>query len=94
MIDLTDGRAVDLDTHLSGGWGPTQLIDLPAGESRPFGGATTETCLYVINGHVALEVAGGSRDVHGGTGIALIKGTETVITAHEDARVFVATLTT
>lgn len=95
VLDLTDGRVVDLGTHLSGGWGPTQLLDLPAGAARAFGDDQTETCLYLVDGTAQISLDDGApREVAGGTGITLLKGATTVLTAHDDVRLFVATLRT
>ena len=94
MINLTDGQVVDLDTHLSGRWGPTQLLAMAADDSRTFGNDTTETCLYLIDGPAEIELESGTREVAAGTGITLIKGTRTVLTTRDPVRVFVATLKT
>jgi glyoxylate utilization-related uncharacterized protein len=94
VLDLTDGRVVDLGTHLSGGWGPTQLLELPAGAARTFGDDETETCLYLVDGTARISLDGARREVAGGTGITLLKGTTTVLTARDDVRLFVATLRT
>ena len=93
VLDLTDGDVVDLGTHLAGGWGTTQLLELSAGDDLRLGGDTTETCTYLLDGTAELALEGGAREITAGTGLTLIQGTRVVLRARDDVRVFVATLT-
>lgn len=92
VLDLSDGRMVDLDTHLAGRWGPTQILELPAGTSQAFGDGVTETCLFLIDGNAELELGGSARTVPPGTGVTLVRGTRATLTATDQVRLFVATL--
>lgn len=92
VLDLTDGRPVDLDTHLAGAWGMTQLVDVAAGSSHSFGDDVSETCLFLIDGVAEIALGDEVREVPARTGITLIKGARTVLTAKDPVRLFVANL--
>lgn len=92
VVHLGDGRVVDLGTHLAGRWGPTRVLELAAGDSHAFGDRTSETCLFVIDGAADLSLDGTDQPVTAGTGLTVVKGTRAVLTATDECRLFVATL--
>ena len=92
VLDLTDGSPVDLDTHLAGAWGTTQLVDVATGSSHPFGDDASETCIFLIDGAAEIALGDEVLEVSARTGITLIKGARTVLTAKGAVRLFVANL--
>jgi glyoxylate utilization-related uncharacterized protein len=93
VLDLRNGRVVDLGTHLAGRWGPTRLLEVPEGDSRTFGDDASESCLFLIDGTADVALDGVSRTVGPGTGVTLVRGTRAVLTATHPVRLFLATLT-
>lgn len=93
IINLADGRSVDLAEHLEGSWGPARLIELEVGAAHDLDATGGEICLFVLDGEGTVTMGETEAPCSTGLGITLMQGSTATITATRPMQLFAAWLT-
>ena len=93
IVNIGDGRPVDLREHLAGSWGPAQLLQLDSGDSQELDASDGEVCAFVIDGTGTVAMGDSVARMDTGTGVTLVMGSTAVVAAETPMQLFAAWLT-